>query len=131
MLQFEFSQNFNGKLFLDHFGDIRSKNEVFTIGEEGEVLLKNISLGYAVIEAARNFPFSRISDALSLLNCGKPAPYQAQLLNNYYGHGNMLAPDHQLVHVIFRYTQRNIENQTKLITEWWNEKTTHYDKNVG
>ena len=122
MLSFDFTNNPNGKLINDTFGDIRLKGE-FNVGDECLITLKGVEMGYATIEEIRIFSFSRLTNAASLINCGKPAHYQAALLNRYYNRGEILPPDCLLAHIIFHYMVRNIDNQSAMLKEWWENKT--------
>ncbi|MBA3706568.1 MAG: hypothetical protein H0W84_11930 [Bacteroidetes bacterium] len=125
MLQLDFTKNWNGKLFLDHFSDIRLHSQAFAVGVEMEVMVKSISFGLVKIEAVRQFPFSRLSDVVAYANIGKPAYYQADLLNRFYGGGQPLRPDQMLTHLVCAYIQRNILNQASLLEEWWKEKSNN------
>lgn len=123
MLQLEFTQNWNGKLFLDHFGDIRLQSQAFAIGVEVEIILKGTSLGIARIEAVRTFPFCLLSDVVSYINIGKPAYYQASLLNKFYNGNQPMESTRLLQHLVLGYTHRNIENQNIIMEDWWKDKT--------
>jgi len=122
MLQIDFTSNPNGKLLNDFFGDIRLKSQAFFSETECEIFFKGNSLGFASIETIRNFPIARLSEAASLLNCGKPVAYQVALLNRFYNGGKPLAADTMLSHLIFTWTKRNIAAQAELIKEFWDSK---------
>lgn len=122
MLTIDFTSNPNGKLFNDCFGDIRLFNYSFQVGTECEICFRGQFLGYAKIEVARSFTFSRLNDAVSFLNCGRCAPYQASLLNRYYNGGKMLDPDTHLQHLVFSWIQRT-EEQDILMKDWWESKS--------
>jgi hypothetical protein len=127
MQEINFLENYNGKLFNDIFMDIKLKNpELYGNGKEFDILLRNIHLGTAKIEAIIDLSNSRVKDIFSFLNCGKPAAYQIGLLNQLHGHGRSFAPDQQLVVIGFKYTERNFENQAALLTEWWKTKIEEY-----
>lgn len=126
MLTYNFNNNHNGKLFNDVFGEIMLRNEI-NIGDEFSIVLKGLEMGTARVEEIRFFPFSRLSNAASLINCGQPTPYQAAMLNRYYNQGKLLPPDQQIAHVIFRYTKRNIENLELKLTEWLTKQKESYD----
>ncbi len=118
-----FSTNPNGKLFNDHFGDIRIADiEKYYCGNVLELRLKNQVMGIVQVVAVREFKFHNISDILSYLNIGKPAAYQADLLKRYYLHQENLTSDSKLVHIAFHYTYRNINVHANLLQEWWQSK---------
>lgn len=121
MLTFEFSNNHNGKLFNNIFGDIRLKGE-FSTGDEVEIIYRGIKMGNATIAHIRTFTFSRLSEAASLLNCGRSVPYQAAMLNRYYNRGQILAPDTMLAQIIFHYTDINFKNHRQLLQQHLEEK---------
>lgn len=119
----KFTSNPNGKLFLDRFSDVRLYDaSKHFVGNDFDVHLKNQSLGYIKVEALRVFSFNKITDLVSYLVAGKPAPYLAKMLRQYYHHEGAMTNDTQLVHLCFVYTQRNIELHEKLMKEWWYDK---------
>jgi len=125
MLQFDFTSNPNGKLFNDIFGDIRLRSNSFQAGTECEISYHGQFMGYAKIEVVRSFPFSKLNDAASYLNCGKPTPYQASLLTRYYNGGKMISAETIFQIIIFRWIERKMEAQNILIQEWWDSKQTN------
>lgn len=125
MLQLDFTSNPNGKLFNDCFGDIRLRSNSFLVGTECEITYRNQFIGHAKIEVARSFSFSKITDAVAYLNCGRPAGYQRTLLNRYYNAGKMLHDETILQHLVFRWITRH-QNQSILLKEWWDDKCQTY-----
>lgn len=122
MFTLELRENYNGKLFSDHFNEVALFSHEYHKGAIGEVKLNNVSLGVIKIEALRSFHFSRLTDIVSYLNIGKDMQFQAAHLNLIHNGGKTLPPDTMLTHMVCSYLQRNIENQTRLITEYWNSK---------
>lgn len=117
-------QNYNGKLFADHFNDITLYSPQYHRGAKVEVMLNGISMGIAKIEAVRHFEFATLRDLLCFLNIGKPLHFQAELLNRQHGEGGVLAPDTMLTHLVCGYVQRNMQNQNDLMNNWWQAKQT-------
>ncbi len=124
MLQIDFTQNWNGKLFLDTFGDIRIHNPVIHyVGSEVEVTLKGIAIGIVRIVAVKTFPANLITEVAAWINIGHPAAYQAELLRRFYSSSDRYKPDMMLDYMALSYTFRNIENQTSLLEDWWKSKS--------
>lgn len=124
----DFTQNWNGKLFNDHFNELTIYSGEYRPGTKMEVMLNSANLGVVKIEAVRNFSLSALGDLLSYLNIGKPLHYQAELLNRLHGKGKVLLPDTMLTHMVCGWEWRNMENQNLLITEWWAAKQNKYPR---
>lgn len=121
MLQLTFSQNWNGKLFNDCFGDIRLHDpQLYIVGHQVEVIEKSMYHGIAEIVAVRNFKYRQIRDVLAFLNVGKPAHYQAELIKRFSGFN--LNEETLLDHIVLRYVERQKETQSNLMQLWWNNK---------
>ena len=131
MLQIDFTNNYNGKLLTDFFPEVRAYNpQIHFIGNRFQAMYKSISLGTIEIRAVRKFPYSRISDVCALLNTGKPAAYQAKLIDNYYNRGLPCKSDFSLAQIVFTWYNRDMETQPELLKEWWNEKVQkNYENN--
>lgn len=119
-----FTTNFNGKLFSDTFSTVRDYDpEKFSLHAIHEIDYKNKQMGIAEIVAVREFKYKEIRDVLSFIECGRPPHYLASILHRYYApHNQRMMPDKSLLHVVYQYRQRNLEMQSALIREWWNEK---------
>lgn len=123
MQQLKFTNNPNGKLLLDVFGDIRLANaEKFSAGSLLEIYLRNQLMGIAEVIGYKEFSFQRITDCIAHMNCGKGAAYQAKMLNIYYPEHAPLRPEATMMHVVFRWKKRNLPYQAELMKEWWNNK---------
>ncbi|MES2457210.1 MAG: hypothetical protein V4594_16770 [Bacteroidota bacterium] len=128
MLQLKFSSNPNGKLLGDIFGDIRLADyEKFQSGNIIEIKLKKDVIGKAQVIGYKDFAFTRLTDTLSHMNCGREAAYQAKLLKNYY---QGLGDDSQLMHIVFKWVARYMEFQEALIADWWQSKRDQYPHNL-
>ena len=128
-MQINFNQNYNGKLFLDNFGELIPKSDVHYNGAEFQAWHKSIFLGVIKIEAVRSFPFGQITDVIAFINCGQPAHFQAAVLKKLYAQ-ETLFPDSLLDHIVFSYVSRNIEAQGNLLDDWWRvKKLTYSDDN--
>lgn len=127
MLSIDFTSNPNGKLFCDIFSDIRLFSASFEPSTECEISLSGQLMGFATIVKAEKISFCHISDSFALINCGKPAPYQASLLNRYYNAGKMLPAETIFQIISFRWIQRIAEVQNILIKEWWENQTCKVD----
>lgn len=114
--------NFNGKFFSDHFTHVTVADAEFYEGAEMNLRHRGTELGIIKVEALRSFPFSELSDVVSLINTGKPVQFQASLLNREHNGGKTLDRNTLLQHIVFSYVQRNLDAQNDLIEEWWNEK---------
>jgi len=120
LLTVNYTNNFNGKLFCDVWGDVRLHDEEkFFPSNIIEVHYKNKTIGTAQVMAVRTFEFKQIRDALAFLDCGKPSYYLASLLQKFYG---PLQPQDKLDHIVLKYTNRNIELQEQMIKDWWQHK---------
>ncbi len=122
MFTLNYKENWNGKLFTDHFNELTLHSHEYIKDAIGEVKLFNQHMGIVRIETLRVLPFSRISDIVSYSNIGKSLQFQAELLNRNHNNGVPLPPDTLITHMVCAYVQRNIEVQSKLITEWWTSK---------
>jgi len=123
MLTIDFSTNANGKLFCDVFSDIRLYNDSFEPCTECEIILRGQLMGIAKIESANKFHFYALNNGASIINCGKPAPYQKKLLTNFYNRGLPINPDTIFQNIVFRWIERNGSVQNVLIKEWWENQT--------
>ena len=120
MQQLNFTQNWNGKLFMDHFGTVRLHNPgKYFAGNTLECSLKNVQLGIITLPAVRTFKYKDIRDVLAFLDTGRPAHYMAAVLSKMYGQSIALQPDTLFDHIVCHYTERNIDNQGRLMQEWW------------
>jgi hypothetical protein len=128
MNQIHFSHNWNGRLFLDHFSDVRiPDDDRFVVGNQLEVVLNRKVIGVVKIVAVREFRFKQITDVLSYLICGRNAAYLAEIIRRFYAQDHKLHAETVLVHLVFHYTSRDIPNQSTLLQEWWREKQDqHY-----
>lgn len=115
----KFTSNPNGKLFPNVFQDVRMPNEKYTVGNVLQILYRSQTLGYAKVVAERTFPYNRLVDTFSFMNCGKHAAYQASIISNMYASNYNLKPDTRLVHVVMQWTERNTELFESMLTEWW------------
>lgn len=123
-MQLNFSEIHGGKVFNDQFGTVRLwEAERFIVGNDFEILVRNQSMGYAKVVAERVFDYSQIRDVLAFLETGKSTYYLAAILLNIYGGKEKQLPgDTKFVHVVLQYTNRNIDNQSILIKDWWQKK---------
>lgn len=116
--QIEFSRNDNCKLFLEFFSCIRPHDaELFTPGNQVEVMLKGESLGIAEVVVVKSFRFIDLNDMVSYLDNGRPVQYMAAAIKKQYAAENSTMLDHVVLH----YTQRNLETQGKLLMDWWTD----------
>lgn len=126
MITIDIYRNYNGKLFCDNFSHVTIYSPELNPGDEVKITHRGLEMGIATVEALSHLPFSRINDALSFVNMGKSSQYQAAELNRMHNGGQTLAADAMISHIVFGYTERNIENQTQLIKEWWDSKKLNY-----
>lgn len=126
MLELRFTDNFNGKLFLDLFGDIRMADDIYKVGTPVEVMLRNNFLGYAQIISRRDFSLKRLTEVASQINCGKGIMYQAKLLNSYYNGNKPMHPDTTLCQIVVRYTQKNMPVMQPLLHDWYENQKQLY-----
>lgn len=124
--------NYNGKLFLDHFGTVvPCDSERFFVGNTLSCTHKGKQVGTVRVEAVRRFKFKHISDALAYLECGNPAHYLAELLKRAALFENTtIQPDSLIDHVVFSYTERDLEVHYDLLKEWWQTKISQ-QKNLN
>jgi hypothetical protein len=122
--QINYAHNWNGKLFMDTFSDVRLHNpDRFYVDAELEPVYKNLPMGITKVVAVKTFEFGKITDPFSYMICGKSTHYLAELLNRFYGVNGKLEPDALVDHFVQTYTKRNMAIQNGLITEWWSERT--------
>lgn len=124
--QINFSDNANGKLFPDRFGDIRMLDDKFSAGNHLDVYLRGKELGTVKVLGAKVFSWKRLTDILSYINCGHGAAYQSRLLHNFYGKQYKISPDTQFMYVVFEWVHRNIPAQDALMEDWWKSKREQY-----
>lgn len=130
MRKTEFSSNPNGKLFMDHFNDVRLYDEaVHYAGAEQEIWLRNHFMGITTIKAVVTFEEKQIRDLLAFTIYGKPAHYLAAMLKKFYPQAT--AAD-KYVHLVHHWKKRNMPVQDKLIADWWREQQdTHiYEQSI-
>lgn len=121
------SNNPNGKLFIEHFNDVRRfDDDVHYLGAEHEHYLNNHLLGVATISALVVFKFKQIRDVLSFTIYGKPSHYLAAMLKQYYLPKNAsddvkkaFEEETVFVHIVWHWKQRNLAVQEPLIQDWW------------
>ena len=124
MKYLDFSDNYNGKLFLDVFGTIRIHNPAkYHTNAMLTIRLHEKELGTARVLAVRTFEYGNIRDVLSYLDTGKPAHYLAELLRRFYAPHGKLEANTQLDHIILQYETRQFENQSAELKKWWKSKT--------
>lgn len=117
MFKTEFSSNPNGKLFMDHFNDVRLYNpDKHFIGAEHEIWMRNYMLGIGEVAAIITFKFQNIRDLLAFTIYGKPANYMAAMLKKFYPDTEM---DTVFAHMVFHYKKRNLNMQQPLMKDWW------------
>lgn len=127
MQSVNYSSNPFGRLFLEHFNDVRLRDDSkYFIGNQLEVKLKDKLIGAAEIVAIRHFPFTHIRDVFSFMICGKPSQYLASLIKKYYPGENITA-DTQLTHVVFHWIKRDFDIQGKLLYEWQRDLFDQFD----
>jgi hypothetical protein len=123
MVNLEFTENWNGKLFNDVFTDIRPHNpDIFFVGNEMEVMENSIYHGIAEVVAVRQLPFHKINDVIAFANMGRAAAYQAELLKRSFTKSQIAENEMLLDYIAFSYTERNIETQSELMSHWWETK---------
>jgi hypothetical protein len=118
--------NYGGKLFADQFNLLFIQQPDFAPGNIVQVNVNSVNWGTAKIEAVRSFLFRSLSDMVSFLNMGADVQQQAFQLNRFYGSGQTLPPDTMLMHLVCSWQQRNLEDQTEFINDWWQAKKTIY-----
>lgn len=119
MTTLDIRDNFNGKLFCDHFSHVAMYDPAIVIDREMQLTHRSMDMGVIKVKCMRTFPFSRLSDMVSFLNTGRAVQYQASLLNREANGGKTLAPDTPVMHIVVGYVQRNAEVQEPLIKDWW------------
>lgn len=129
--QINFSDNHNGKLFPDRFGDIRLVDEKFRAGNHLDVILRGKELGTVKVLGAKVFSFMRLTDTISYMNCGHGAAYQSRLLQNFYGKQHQISRDTQFMYIVFEWVHRNIPVQDALMQDWWTSKREQYYPHIN
>lgn len=123
MHKIPFTQNWNGKLFLNCFGTVRLYNpEKYFEGNKLELQLKNHEMGIVEVVAVRKFRYDQISGVLSYLDIGRPPHYLADIIKRFYSSGVKVDKDLLLHHVVLKYTYRNLSVHAMLLEEWWQEQ---------
>ena len=118
------TRNYNGKLFNDNFSHVALADpEMFSVGTELDLLFMHRNMGKVKVVAAKPFLFKYITDVLSYLDCGQPAHYLAQLVRIEAEsdiHNKIKVSDMtELVHVVFQYTERNVEMHGYLLNQFY------------
>lgn len=131
MQTISYSQNWNGRIFLDNFSDVRlPDDEKFFIGNSLKIMFKGCEVGEVEIVAMRVFKFKQISDVLAWTIVGKPAAYLAEVLKRLYKSESEITPETDLIHLVLHYKYRNINNQSPFLQDWWREKTDQFKYNI-
>lgn len=126
-----FTQNWNGKLFLDNFGTVRLHNEQkYFSGNHLEIILRNHNIGIAEVVAVRTFLFTGITDVLAYLDTGKPAHYLAELMRRMYSNKDGFNDSSKLDHVILHWKERNMRMHASFLEEWWREKQEEHPESI-
>ena len=127
MQQLKYTDNQNGKLFADCWGDIRlSDPHKFWAGNMVEVHLRKYFLGTAEVIGYKEFCFKRLTDTMSHLNSGKSTAQQGRLLRFYYQNAAPITDDTILMHIVLKWKKRNMEVQAQLMADWWRGKEEEF-----
>lgn len=126
--QLKFTSNPNGKLFADVFGDIRLADfEKFKHGNEIEIHLNKHEMGVVEVVGYKDFSFTRLTDTMSVMNCGHGSAYQASLLRRFYDNKDRkLNDDSMLMHIVMKWKRRNMLVHDTLMAEWWKSKKEQF-----
>ncbi len=113
----EFSENWNGKLLLDHFTTIRLETpEKYIEGKHFEVRLRGELLGVAKLTIVHPFRYEQLNDRTALIDCGKNQQYLQTLLSRFYG---PMPPGRKLYLLFFEWKERKFDTQRKMIRKHW------------
>lgn len=129
--EIDLRENYNGKLYADVFSEMVPVSAYYKEGDLYQVKFRGINFGVARLEVIRRVYFTKISDAVAYLVCGRGAHYLAGILTRRYGVKNQLAPDAEFFHLVFKYESRNILNQAPHFQEWWNQKTIEHAETIN
>lgn len=116
MRKIKFSENWNGKLFLDCFTTIR----LYAYGkypdfDKYEIEWNNVVLGIVEVACKKHFTFGQINTATALIDTGHETPYLKTLLTKFYG---PLPDETALEMIVFKWVERYPEPTTKLLQTW-------------
>ena len=127
MHQLKYTENHNGKLFADCWGDIRvSDIGKFYAGNVVEVYLRKYYLGTAEVIGNKEFCLKRLTDTMTHLNSGKSTRQQVRLLSFYYQNAAPLTDDTIMMHIVLKWKTRNMEVQSNLMEDWWRSKQEQF-----
>ena len=127
MLQLKYSENPNGKLFMDVWGDIRLADySKFAPGQVLEICLRKHEMGIAEVIGYKEFTLKRLNDTTSHMNSGLPVYKQTGKLKFYYQNTGKLDDDTIMMHVVLKWKQRNMAVQAELMADWWRSKEEQF-----
>lgn len=106
--------NLCGRLIADTWSDVVENSPEYKLGEKYNIYLKNHDLGVAELVALRPINYSHIRDPLAYLVSGNPSYFLATLLKE-----DKNITSENLVHLVFKWEIRNLENQEPVFGEWW------------
>lgn len=85
MKTINFNLNWNGKLYCNCFTTIRPKNDnKFKLHENYQVCLNGVDMGEVQIVYMKDFPLSKITDAMCLVDIGYLAKYANEVFGDLY-----------------------------------------------
>jgi hypothetical protein len=126
-----FSQNWNGRLFMDNFGDVRLRDDAkFFLENKMNLYYKGYHLGVVSIAALRIFKFKQITDVLAYQVCGKPAPYLAKILKDLYSKEIEMTPETELIHLVLHYSYRDCKVTAPVLQDWWRTKQDQFNYSI-
>lgn len=124
MTSIDIHENYNGKLFCDCFSHITVFDPEIELEDEIKLFHRGVEMGIVKVVAVKTFPFRKLRDVDSFLDCGKPIGKLGLILRNRYNKGDW-DENQELYTLVLQYTERNMEAQGALITEWWQTKNVN------
>lgn len=119
MEELDFTQNWNGKLFLEHFSTCRLHNtDKYQVGKLLKITMRGVVLGNAEVVAVRTAKVAKFTDVLAYIDTGRHLAYMLTILKNMY---SGLTEQTEMDHVVLRWKVRNMPTFNQLIKQWHDE----------
>ena len=120
--------NWNGKLMMDCFPIIRPSSDNLIIGSQIQINIKSALVGYATVVSGIEMRWKQISDNVSYLYMGMPAPYVKKFLASQFGFtlNNPVTSESPIFFGFAKWTERHMPTQGEMFQQFFDlAKQTH------
>jgi hypothetical protein len=117
MKTFNFSKNWNRKLYNDYFTTIRFFDKQIKVGDEVEIKLKDNSFGIAKVEKVQKFLIDQLPEITAFLDTGTNRKNTIEILRRMYLKYNPDWSKEPLTIFLVKYSKRKPISQPWRITK--------------